>query len=208
MSKPVAQVGLIHGGGIEISPTDPRGWQLQPGSEQRAIRGVELFFDGAVERLLFTGGNAHGNDLPQSEAGQMADIAVRAGVPASNIETEGTSSSTIGNWANSLPILGGMGVESVLGVTGRWASTRARRIGSHMMRDYSVEGLQLTGYEPSNEAEGVKAIPREAASLPAAELVLRMARKQGVPLSELDQFYRNFRSQTGIAKAKKFVTHR
>lgn len=207
MRHPVAQVGLIHGGGIEPVPYASDVYQLQPGSVARAERGVELFEAGAVDRLLFSGGNAHGHNLSVTEAQLMADSAVRSGVPASRIETEPTSSSTIGNWGNSLEILQEMGAESVLGVTGRIARPRAYGIGMALIRHYGID-IELTGYWTTKEPASPDAMVRELTAAPLAAAWLANAWRKGRSLSELEDAYRNRRAHSPVASVKERFTHR
>ncbi len=207
MSTPNAQVALVHGGGIELAPTDPLGWQLQPGSTARAEKAVELFQGGVVESLLFSGGNAHGHDLPQTEAVLMADIATRAGVSVKHIKVEPGSSSTIGNWANSLGMLQEMDVESVMGVTGRIARPRAQGIGVSLIRHYGL-GVKLVGYSTTKEPASPDAIARELTATPLAAAWLANAARKGRSLDELDRAYRDRRANSHIAQIKQHFTHR
>lgn len=206
MSSPIAQVGLVHGGGIEQVPFHEGEFRLQPGSVARAEKGVELFGDGRIERLLFSGGNAHGHDLPLTEAGLMADIAVRAGVPPGRIDVEPDSSSTIGNWANSLGMIEAMDAESVLGVTGRVARPRAEGIGRLLIAHYGLN-VELTGYTTTKEPL-LGATSREALAIPAATIWLVNAARKGRPLAELDTAYRDRRNHSPVAKVKEHFTHR
>lgn len=199
-----AQVGLIHGGGIR--PIGD-GFELRPGSVSRAERGIELYQTGVVERLVFSGGNANGHDFAQSEAGLMADIAVRADVPASAIEVESASTSTIGNWANSLPLIVNSGAEAVLGVTGRVATPRAEWLGVYIMSHYKLP-VDIVGYRDSGEKEGLRAHPREAVSRAMAKRCLTSAEQSGVDMDQLDAFYLGWKSRTGLAQAKSRLTRR
>ncbi len=158
-------MALVHGGGIQAVGN---GYELRLGSVRRAEAGVALYHAGVVEGLLFSGGNAHGHGFAQSEAGLMADLAVQAGVPASHIECEDSSSSTIGNWANSLPMFVGTDVE----------------------------------------AEGLRAYPREVVSTLMAKGCLRAARQSEVDTDQLDAFYLDWKSRTGLAHAKVHLTRR
>ena len=200
-----AQVALVHGGGIR--PIDGGGFALRPGSINRAEAGIALYYDGVVEKLLFSGGNAHGHDFPQSEGSMMADLALQAEVPASCIERETTSTSTVGNWANSLPLLAQMDAKTVLGVTGRVAGPRAAAIGERLINQ-AGGGLSLVGYRSSGEREGLRAYPREAASRWMARRCLDSAETVGVPLADLDTYYLDWKSRTGLAHAKAYLTRR
>ncbi len=207
MSKPIAQVGLVHGGGIERVPYAEDMFQLQPGSIARIGRGIELLQAGSVERLVLSGGNAHGDDLPQTEAGLMADIAVTAaGIPAAKIIVEEKSSSTIGNWANSLGIFADEGIESVVGITGRVARPRAQGIGTAMIHHFGLD-VKLVGYHTTKEPIGVSVV-REGLSVPANAAWLANAVRKGRSLGELDAAYRDRRKNSPIAKVKQQFTHR
>lgn len=195
---------LVHGGGIR--PVGA-GYELRPGSIARAETGVGMYFAGQAQSLVFSGGNAFGLEYDASEAGLMADIAVRAGVPAAHIEKEPSSTSTIGNWANSLPILEGLGAERVVGITGKVASHRAAYVGNWVIAR-GDSGIQLVGYEPSGENEGKRAYPREIGSSLLAAQCLHSAKKADVPLAELDTFYLDWKSRTGLGAAKKRFTRR
>ena len=182
---------------------------MHPNSQARAVRAVELYFDPAssVERLLFTGGNGHGHTLPTNEAELMADFAVRAQVPHDLIEREPNSSSTLGNWANSAAMLRDWGAEEVVGITGRIARHRAAWIGSQVINDYGFD-FTIAGYESSKEHERTRATVREIASMGMAVSCLALARRDGVALENLDDFYTRAKSTTGFALVKEHVTHR
>ncbi|MCA9330507.1 YdcF family protein [Candidatus Saccharibacteria bacterium] len=201
-----AQVALVHGGGIEPVPFTNGEFRLQPGSEARAIRGIELFQAGVVEALLFSGGNAHGHDLPDTEARLMADLAVEAGISAKKIEIEPQSSSTIGNWANSLTMMLGNGTESILGVTGRVARPRAQAVGTALIHHYDL-GVELVGYRTTKEPIGIS-LAREALSIGANGAWLLNAARKGRSLQELDEAYRDRRQTSKVAKVKEVFTHR
>lgn len=200
-----AQVALVHGGGIRL--VEDGGFALRPGSISRANMGVALYHIGAVERLLFTGGNAFGHNYSASEAGLMADLAMSHGVPASAIDAETDSTSTIGNWANSLPMIQATDAETILGVTGRIATSRAAMIGERLISSEGCE-VSLMGYRASGENEGFRAHPREMVSKWMARRCLDSAEAAGVSLSDLDTYYLGWKSRTGLAHAKLHLTRR
>jgi vancomycin permeability regulator SanA len=206
MSRPIAQVGLVHGGGIERVAPGEDIFRLQPGSEARAIRGVELFHSGVVERLLFAGGNAHGDELPASEADLMASVALKQGVPHDKILLEGCSSSTIGNWANALEIMQDDGTESVVGATGRVARPRAQAIGLALIHHYGLD-VALVDYRTTKEPIGLS-VTREGLSATANAAWLANAARKGRSLGELDSAYRDRRQHSPIARVKQYFTHR
>lgn len=195
---------LVHGGGLDPIPD---GWVLGPGSVARVERAVVLLQEDDTRQVVFTGGNGHGHDLPVSEARLMADMAVRHGVAHGRIECEDQSSSTIGNWANSLPLLEDMGAETVVGVTSQAARTRARMIGSQLCQHYGV-AVHLAGYVSSGEAATWKAYAREAVAVPLAVAWLANAWRKGRSLAELDEAYRSRRSNTPIGAAKALTGRR
>lgn len=201
-----AQVALVHGGGIY--PT-PYGYRLEPGSEARADHAVSLYLAKHVEKLLFSGGNAHGDDLGGvSEACLMADRAVAVrGVSAKDVYVEDRSSSTVGNWANSAAVMRDEGFESVLGVTGRKASVRAEWTGNFLAEVYGL-GLEIVRYSPSRETEGLRAVPRELASAVMSRQCLYEAHDQGVELPDLDAFYQAWKARYGLAHAKRILAER
>lgn len=206
-----AEIALVHGGGIEMNTGGI--YQLQPGSVARAKRAAELFHDGTVENILFSGGDAHGSELPTgvSEAEYMANVAMANGVPGKKIECETASSSTIGNWANSAVMLQSMGMETVLGVTSKLAIPRARLIGGWMVHGFGAE-LDIRGYESSRESEGpaalATAIVRESAALPLATAWLANAQRKQRTIAELDEAYKSRRENSPVARVKASFTHR
>lgn len=200
-----AQVALVHGGGIY--PT-PNGYRLEPGSLARTDHAVALLQAGHVEGLLFTGGNAHGDDLGDvSEAGLMAERAMSQRVSASQITVEDASSSTIGNWANSAVMLERDGVESVLGVTSRNATWRAEWIRNFLTETRGLP-LEVVRYSPSHEPEGVRAVPREMMSMVMSRQCLYRAHDDGIKLPDLDEFYRTWKSGIGLDRVKRQLTRR
>ncbi len=193
---------LVHGGGLTIHADQI---SLTAASEARAIQAIVSYNTREVSYLVFSGGNAHGDALPTSEAKLGADLAVQAGVPHDKIVCEEDSSSTIGNWANSIPLLQQIGVESVTGITGRVASRRASLIGRQLIDHYSPE-LELSGYMPSSEREGMVAYPREAAALLLAWHCLKQARTDGKELADLDQYFSDMKKGRGIDGLKRRLT--
>lgn len=176
---------LVHGGGLDCTP---EGWVLGRSSVARAELAVQLFYAGGASHVIFTGGNGHGHDLPVSEGQLMADVAVQAGVPHRQVECEDQSHSTIGNWANAVPIMRHIGTEQVVGVTGSLASVRARYIGQRIIEDFGVEA-ELIGYYPSREREGVAGLFREQVAMIMARRCLNGARSDDIPLAQLDTYY-------------------
>jgi uncharacterized SAM-binding protein YcdF (DUF218 family) len=190
---------LIHGGGLSIHGGDI---SLTAGGEARTMQGVATYNSGGVNYLVFSGGNAHGDTLATSEAKLGADLAVRAGVPHNKIVCEEDSSSTIGNWANSIPLIQQLGVESVAGITGSLASHRASFIGKQLIFSYAPE-LELSGYIKSAEHEGLIAYPREAAALLLTRRCLKQASTDDIKLSDLDQYFSTMKQKNGISRIKR-----
>lgn len=192
---------LVHGGGIEAAQD---GWVLGRNSSARAELAVELFHAGGLDTIVFAGGNGYGHELPTSEARLMADMAVRHDVPHYRIELEDSSHSTIGNWANALSIMQQMGTERVAGVTGQWASVRASYIGKQIIGNFGLE-VELLGYYPSREREGVMGFAREQVSMVLARRCLDSARTDGVPLDQLDGYYATRKARTGLTRLKRLL---
>ena len=71
---------------------------------------IELYQKGCAPWLIFSGGMAHQDDLletgwPKPEAEMMADLALKAGVPAENILIENQSQNTGDNFRYTLKLL-------------------------------------------------------------------------------------------------------
>jgi hypothetical protein len=198
------KVALVHGGGIYEADGN---FHLRPGAIARTEHAAGLLENGYIVKMVMSGGNANGLDLGSSEASLMADHAMSLGVPHTRIEREDTSSSTIGNWANSLPILTDMGAERVVGVTSRIASVRAANVGREIIDHYNTP-LEISGYCPSSDDEGLRAYPREFVSSQMARRCMAAAWKQGIPAEGLDSFYLGWKSRTGLAVAKAKLTRR
>nr|WP_323776344.1 YdcF family protein [Amylibacter sp.] len=101
---PKADLIVVLGGGISGDGT------LHRSTSVRVDRGVQLFLDGAADKILFTGGSAF-TGAPSNGA-QMALRALAQGVPQSAILTEEYSQSTLQNalfsradWANANHII-------------------------------------------------------------------------------------------------------
>ena len=198
------KVGLVHGGGIHA---EGAGFALDAGGAARTARAVELLTSGYVDCLIMSGSNGTGRDLPASEAELMADYAMRLGADHRNIEVEAASHSTIGNWANSVPIIMDMDAKRVVGVTGLLAGRRAREIGESIIGQYDLP-FEISGYVASGELEGKRAVPRELVSTQMARRCLDAASAQDVMLEDLDAFYMGWKSRTGLASLKAVLSGR
>jgi uncharacterized SAM-binding protein YcdF (DUF218 family) len=95
---------------------------------RRVSRGVELYREGVVPRLLLTGGGVHGRGT--SEAVRMAALAQQAGVPPSALPVEGRSANTAQNATLSRRLLEGegllAGLQVGLLVSAAWHLRRAK----------------------------------------------------------------------------------
>lgn len=198
------QIALVHGGGMYAADGS---FHLRPGAIARTEHAANLLESKEIVKMVMSGGNANGLDLGASEASLMASHAISLGVPSWRIECEDASSSTIGNWANSLPILIDMGAERVVGVTSRIASDRAANVGREIIDHYDAQFV-ISRYSTSNDAEGLRAYPRELVSSLMARRCMAAAWKQGVPAEDLDSFYLDWKSRTGLAIAKAKLTRR
>ena len=94
--------------------------------ERRTRRGVELYREGFVPRLLVTGGGVLARKCP--EAKQMAEIARRLGVPDCDLLVESRSSNTFDNVRFSRALLEAKGLldglSTVLLVSSEWHMRR------------------------------------------------------------------------------------
>jgi hypothetical protein len=93
---------------------------------RRTRRGVELYREGSVPRLLLTGGGVLARKSP--EAKQMAEIARGLGVPESDLLVESRSSNTFENVRFSRALLEAQGLlgrlTTVLLVSSEWHMRR------------------------------------------------------------------------------------
>jgi uncharacterized SAM-binding protein YcdF (DUF218 family) len=93
---------------------------------RRTRRGVSLYRDGYVPRLLLTGGGVLAGACP--EARRMAEIALEQGVPDSDLLVEDSSGNTFDNVRFSLALLRGCGLldelATVILVSSEWHMRR------------------------------------------------------------------------------------
>ena len=96
---------------------------------RRTGRGVELYRNGFVPRLLLSGGGVLAAKSP--EAKRMADLAREAGVPERDLLVEDRSANTFENFAFSVRLLEERGLlgqlETVLLVSSEWHMGRVLR---------------------------------------------------------------------------------
>ncbi len=83
-----------------------------PVYRERINHAIELYQQGQVDAIIFTGGLGSGDEISEGDAGR--EYALAAGVPDAAIFVENTSRNTVENLANSLPILEAQGFETVL----------------------------------------------------------------------------------------------
>lgn len=93
-----------------------------PTLDRRVRRGLELFHEGAADRLLFTGGLGR---HPPAEAEVMRRIALEAGIDLTRIEVETSSRNTLENVVNSAAIMSDRGWKSAILVSDRIHLPRA-----------------------------------------------------------------------------------
>lgn len=83
-----------------------------PVYRERINHAVNLYEEGVVEAVIFTGGLADGDELSEGEAGHQ--YALARGVPEEDIYFETTSLNTYQNLINAQSILEEQGFESVI----------------------------------------------------------------------------------------------
>lgn len=196
----LADAAIVHGGGV-IQTTQGE-WEPSPASLARTTTAVGLIEAGVVDHLIFSGNNAHGDPLPVTEAGTMATIATELGIEPEKITIEDDSTSFIGNFANSLPKAKAAGIKRLLSVTGLITGFRADKVGRTINREWGL-GLDLAGHIPSGEAEGLVAYPRELVALAMSRRCIASARREGVELEDLDEYYSGLKKDSKLAVVKR-----
>lgn len=83
-----------------------------PVYRERINHAVDLFHQGQVSALIFTGGKGPGDAVSEGEAGR--EYALAAGVPESAIFIETTSENTLENLENAQEIIETQGFERIL----------------------------------------------------------------------------------------------
>ena len=199
MSNTIAEVGLVHGSGFEnIEGT----YFMSSGSRANADKSLELLQDGTIEKVVCSGRGPIQDDRQKySEASLMADHLIRAGVPVRFIEVEDTSTSAVGNWTNSAPIIEHvLGAESVIGITAKPNINRMHLIGSFVA---ARSNFELIGYSPSDMQSKFKDYFREFINF---RIHLRfLSANNDTPISQLSENYEEFKSELGLAILKNFV---
>ncbi len=102
----------------------------------------------------------------------MAQILQDAGVPPEAIMPEATSTTTLENIRNALPILADLNAQSVLIVTDRYHARRAAMVAHHFRLTAKVDC-------PAPERPQIKAHLREWAALPFYAAKLRKTPRDG-----------------------------
>lgn len=113
-----ADVAIVLGAGIEEG-------ELSPVFRERVNHGINLYQQGMVKAIIFTGGVGEGNTLAESRVAM--NFALAAGVPDSAIFIEETSTITYTNLVNAKAIMGQQGFKSVLLVSDPLHEKRAMR---------------------------------------------------------------------------------
>lgn len=114
--------------------------------KQRVLKGVEVFNEGASNRILFSGGNSVGECI---ESEIMSSIAVSCGIPDSCIIQENASKNTYQNAYYSVKIMEELGMKSAIVITSNFHGKRVESIFSNYNIEYSV-------YVCSDSVYGIK----------------------------------------------------
>jgi hypothetical protein len=200
MSSAIAEVGLVHGSGFEnIEGT----YFMSSGSRANADKSLELLQDGTIEKVVCSGRGPIQDDRQKySEASLMADHLIRAGVPVRFIEVEDTSTSAVGNWANSAPIIQHqLNADSVIGISAKPNIKRMHIIGSFVA---ARSDFELVGYSASDMRPRPKDYPREIISVYGITLPFLSANGD-TPISDLSEAYEEYKSRLGLAYLKRYI---
>ncbi|MEW6614111.1 MAG: YdcF family protein [Thermodesulfobacteriota bacterium] len=115
-----ADLIVVLGGGFY-----PTG-ELTLSSIDRAVKGIELYFEGKAGKMVFSGGNPKRFPGYISEAGSMAQIAENLRVPSGNIIIEKKSSRTYENAVKVNKIMHDLGLKDAILVTSSYHMLRAK----------------------------------------------------------------------------------
>lgn len=118
--------------------------QASPTLLRRASHAAQLYHAGQVSHIIGCGGIGR---HPPSEAEVIRDICLGQGVPAAAISLEDRSTTTLENIGNARPILQKLGVNTVVIVTDRYHSLRAK---------ISAKSFGLTVRVSSPKTKGTK----------------------------------------------------
>jgi uncharacterized SAM-binding protein YcdF (DUF218 family) len=94
-----------------------------PVFRERINHAIQLYREGAVQKIVFTGGV--GIKSPMAEAVIAQQYAIQRGVPVSDILIEDQSRNTLSNLTNAAPILAANDIESVILVSTPFHMRRA-----------------------------------------------------------------------------------
>ncbi len=203
MAVPLAQVGLVHGSGFELAYNIP---VISYGSRYNADRAAELLLAGSIDKVICSGrGPVYGEDYPVTEAKLMADYLVAQDVDHNKIVVEDTSTSSVANWAYSVPIIQSLEATRVLGIAAKLCVPRMQKIGDFVA---FRSGFDVVGYVPSAESSRPKGFIRE---LLVGEVTRRfLADNLNTSVDGLGKAYEEYKAQIGIAglnlaTAKRFI---
>ncbi|GAB6062145.1 YdcF family protein [Deferrisoma palaeochoriense] len=111
-----ADAAVVLGGAVDLRHSTPERVELYHRAE-RILEGIRLWREGRVRLLVFSGGSGD-PDLPEAnEAGYMAALARRLGVPDSAIRVQAKSRTTAEDARYTVPLLRQWGVETFFLVT-------------------------------------------------------------------------------------------
>jgi|SRR5579871_2600629 len=102
----------------------------------RVDQAVALYKENYAPKILMSGGTDKKNNVNEAET--MKTIAIKAGVPTSDILMEKESTSTYENFLFSQKIMNETGLHSVIIVTDPFHNARAELVASKLQYKYSV----------------------------------------------------------------------
>lgn len=156
-------------------PNDARAdFALVPSGDagQRSRRAVELFIEGRVDRLLFSGKGNGGDD-----AVILARHALAVGVPRTRVLTETRATSTCQNIRYVTPVLRALGARSVVIVTDDYHSAR---VSWHAETEQLlVENCRVWVEPVSADSLKWRVWARESTKLAVARLMWALSRLTG-----------------------------
>jgi hypothetical protein len=198
MHAPIAEVGLIHGSGFEVVDG---GFCLGDGSRFNAEKAAQLLGDGSIEKVICSGrGPVQGEEYATSEARLMADHLVNAGVASSQIEVEDGSTSSLGNWTMSVPVLSELNATSVIGVASSACVGRLELIADFVAAQSDFE---FVGYCPSEEEVTMKCFTRELINRNLMRHFLTA--NADTPIELLSDAYEAYKARLGLVTLKKLL---
>jgi uncharacterized SAM-binding protein YcdF (DUF218 family) len=116
----------------------------------RVKSAVRLYRRGVVHKLIFSGGAAHS---PHVEADVMADLAVRRGVPESDVVREGRALTTWQNVRFARALLDDVGAKSTLVISTADHLPRSRRIARFWGLDDAHTGYFACDRDPPPDGD-------------------------------------------------------